>query len=113
MPQPAGKLPFNMQHLMRAMGIMTVPISLTMPAGVLVYWTTSNVVGMLQRVFMDSVAVRRALDIPLVSDLPHSRQVLYGFFSSLFGACGMISCLVSCRRTCIDSHTQYIQYSSS
>ncbi|CAB1102814.1 unnamed protein product [Ectocarpus sp. CCAP 1310/34] len=61
---------FNPKVMFRVMSIVFVPVAFSMPAGVLVYWTTTNVFGMLQRGLFEMRPVQQALGWPLPEDMP-------------------------------------------
>jgi YidC/Oxa1 family membrane protein insertase len=58
----------QMRMAMRALSIAMLPISATMPAGVLMYWTTTNTFGTVQGLLMKQSAIRKALNLPPRSD---------------------------------------------
>jgi membrane protein insertase Oxa1/YidC/SpoIIIJ len=53
----------------RLVAVTTIPLAATLPAGVLVFWTTSNAFAVVRGAAVRSDAVRRALRIPLQSAL--------------------------------------------
>ena len=70
-PQADSSKPqINMKAVFRAMSIVFIPVAFTMPAGVLVYWTTTNIFGMLQRLLFESRAVQQYLGWPMPEDMP-------------------------------------------
>ncbi|CAM9592759.1 unnamed protein product [Ectocarpus fasciculatus] len=72
MPQAQGpdKPNFNPKVMFRVMSVVFVPVTFSMPAGVLVYWTTTNLFGMLQRALFEMRPVQQALGWPLPEDMP-------------------------------------------
>lgn len=68
--QGAEKPKVNPKHMFRIMGVVFVPVAFTMPAGVLVYWTTTNIFGMLQRGLFELRPVQKALGWPMPEDMP-------------------------------------------
>eukprot|EP00752_Nemacystus_decipiens_P007761 g6935.t1 len=69
-PQGAGKPKVNPKHMFRVMSVVFVPVTFTMPAGVLIYWTTTNIFGMLQRGLFELRPVQQALGWPMPEDMP-------------------------------------------
>ena len=65
-----SKSQVNMKQVFRAMSIVFIPVAFTMPAGVLVYWTTTNIFGMFQRLLLESRAVQQYLGWPMPEDMP-------------------------------------------
>jgi YidC/Oxa1 family membrane protein insertase len=59
----------QMRMAMRALSVAMLPISATMPAGVLMYWITTNTFGTVQGLLMKQSAVRQALNLPPLSDV--------------------------------------------
>eukprot|EP00903_Cladosiphon_okamuranus_P015678 g14476.t1 len=71
MPATQGAEPkVNQKVMFRVMSIVFVPVAFTMPAGVLVYWTTTNIFGMLQRGLFELRPVQQALGWPMPEDMP-------------------------------------------
>lgn len=72
--QGAHKPKVNPKHIFRAMGVVFIPVTFTMPAGVLVYWTTTNIFGMLQKGLFELRPVQQALGWPMPEDMPMPPQ---------------------------------------
>lgn len=68
--QGAEKPKVDPKHIFRAMSVVFVPLTFTMPAGVLVYWTTTNIFGILQRGLFELRPVQQALGWPMPEDMP-------------------------------------------
>lgn len=68
--QGADKPKVDPKLMFRAMGIIFIPVAFTMPSGVLVYWTTTNIFGMLQRGLFELRPVQQALGWPMPEDMP-------------------------------------------
>lgn len=68
--QAGAKPQVNPKNIFRAMSIVFVPVAFTMPSGVLVYWTTTNIFGMLQRAVFELRPVQQALGWPMTEDMP-------------------------------------------
>lgn len=86
--QSANSSNVNMKNIFRAMGVVFVPVAFTMPAGVLIYWTTTNIFGLFQRALFQSRAVQQFLGWPLPEDMPAAKPPAevwkpLVFFSSL------------------------------
>lgn len=65
MPPMPGQM-INMNLMMRFMGLVSFPITFTMPVGTLMYWSTANLAYIAQRkFFLDVPAVKRYLRIPV------------------------------------------------
>lgn len=73
-PQQNAKSPVNMKLMFRAMSILFIPVAFTMPSGVLIYWTTTNVFGLLQRAVFHQRAVQQFLGWPLPEDIPVAKR---------------------------------------
>lgn len=53
----------------RAAAFAFIPITTTLPAGIFMFWLTSNSFALLRTYVLRNDAVRRALDIPLASEI--------------------------------------------
>lgn len=52
------------QMVMRGLGVAMVPLTMYMPTAVFVYWTTNNVLSLIQTGILKQKAVKKFLDIP-------------------------------------------------
>lgn len=55
----------KMKNLMRVVAVAIVPFTLSMPAGVFMYWTTSNIFSLTQTLVFKVPGVKKALGIPV------------------------------------------------
>lgn len=67
---PSKPQPMNMKNVFRAMSVIFVPVAFSMPAGVLMYWSTTNVFGLIQRGAFAVPAVQKFLGWPLPEEMP-------------------------------------------
>ncbi|CAM9872631.1 unnamed protein product [Scytosiphon promiscuus] len=68
--QGAEKPKVNPKVMFRVMSVISIPIAFTLPSGVLLYWTTSNIFGMVQRGMLELRPVQKALGWPMPEDMP-------------------------------------------
>ncbi|CAN0442898.1 unnamed protein product, partial [Scytosiphon promiscuus] len=68
--QAAEKPKVNPKVMFRVMSVISIPIAFTLPSGVLLYWTTSNIFGMVQRGMLELRPVQKALGWPMPEDMP-------------------------------------------
>ncbi|CAM9692412.1 unnamed protein product [Ascophyllum nodosum] len=54
----------NMRAGMRAMSLVIIPLTMNIPVGVFVYWTTSNLFSVSQTILLKAPAIRRRLGFP-------------------------------------------------
>ncbi|CAN0403925.1 unnamed protein product [Hapterophycus canaliculatus] len=70
--QGGEKPKVNPKVLFRVMSVVSIPVAFTLPSGVLLYWTTSNIFGMLQRGLLEMRPVQKALGWPMPEDMPQA-----------------------------------------
>lgn len=62
----------KMKMAMRALAVIIVPVTMTMPAGVFVYWCTSNLFSLVQTAVLKVRGLRTVLGLPELSVKPAS-----------------------------------------
>ncbi len=60
----AGNDQAKFKWVMRGLAVLMTPITMTMPTGVFVYWTTNNALSVSQATFLKIPAIKKALGMP-------------------------------------------------
>lgn len=65
----------NFKWVMRGLAFMMTPLTMSMPQGLFIYWTTNNAVSVLQAIIMKVPTVRSFLDMPAPPKASKSRAM--------------------------------------
>ncbi|CAN0431839.1 unnamed protein product, partial [Discosporangium mesarthrocarpum] len=69
MPSQPSKMAVDPQRILYVLSFVMLPISMTMPSGVLLHWFTSNLFSLAQRGAIELPAFRTAVGMPSKKEL--------------------------------------------
>ena len=87
MAENAGNNPNanTMKWAFRLLGVSMVPLTASLPQGVFIYWTTTNIISVAVSQLLKNPGVRRVLNIPLASTVRGSQTTATAATAAMSG----------------------------